>query len=141
MGDYFDHLNYFFKFAQSRNLPAPARITYLAILYQWNVFRRNASFSLSDRELSSLTGLSIGRPITTAKRQLKNLGLIDFKSNKHGTTYFFKQNSVSRQTSDNVAPPTHKTTHGGYISNTENTPKEERLKEKGGREEGENLAF
>lgn len=141
MGDYFDHLNYFFKFAQSRNLPASARITYLAILYKWNETRRETSFSLSDRELSSLTGLSIGRVITTAKRQLKNFGLIDFKSTKHGTRYFFKQNSGTRQISNNAAPLTAETPQNGYITNTQNISKKEERTRKGGREEGENLAF
>mgnify|MGYP003571330797 CR=1 FL=1 len=89
--NYFEHLNYAFSFAQFKKLPVASRITHLAILHKWNAYRQPSSFSITDRELQSLTGLSSQSAITAAKRQLKNFGLIDFKSQKSGTIYFLPQ--------------------------------------------------
>lgn len=139
--DYFQALNYFFQFAQFRNLPASARLTYLAILHKWNGFRRAPSFALSDRELSQLTGLGIGRTITQAKRLLKNVGLIDFKSTTHGTTYFFKEIGGTHQITPNGSHPTTKNPHSGFISNTEESTIKKEEERKGVREEAENFSF
>lgn len=139
--DYFESLNYFFQFAQFRNLPTSARITYLAILHRWNGFRRPTSFALSDRELSSLTGLGIGRALTQSKRLLKNLGLIDFKSTSRGTTYFFNKNSGTNQTASSDTPPTTNATRTGVISNTQDFNKKKEEKEKAGAREDVILTF
>lgn len=136
--DYFNALNYFFQFAQFRNLPTSTRIAYLAILHRWNSYRRPASFALSDRELSNLTGLGIGRAITAAKRQLKNLGLIDFKANTHGTTYFL---DGTHHKAASGTPPTTKTPHEGAISNTEPIKNLKEEKEKGAQGENVILTF
>lgn len=137
--DYFQALNYFFQFAQFRNLPASTRLIYLAILHKWNATRRKTNFALSDRELSSLTGLGIGRVVTQAKRQLKNLGLIDFKSSKSGTTYTVL--GGSHQTTQVATPPTRKPTHGGYFPNSGNSNNQERKVKEKAREGVENLQF
>lgn len=137
--DYFQALNYFFQFAQFRNLPASTRLIYLAILHKWNATRRKPNFALSDRELSSLTGLGIGRVVTQAKRQLKNLGLIDFKSSKKGTTYTVL--GGSHQTTKVATPPTRKPTHGGNFPNSGNSSNQERKVKEKAREGIENLQF
>lgn len=93
--NYFEHLNYAFSFATFKNLPATSRLSHLAILHKWNACKRPTSFLLSDRELQYLTGLSKDA-VTAAKRQLKNLGLIDFKANKSGTIYFLPQGEQGR---------------------------------------------
>lgn len=139
--DYFQALNYFFQFAQFKNLPAPARLTYLGILHKWNGFRRETSFSLTDRELSELTGLRIGRPITEAKRLLKNVGLIDFKSNNKGTTYVIRDRSVAQHSGGNVTHTDAKTTCDGDISNPTETNQIKERRKKKAREGGKNLIF
>ena len=122
--NYYEHLKFAFSFAQFKNLPTSTRITHLAILYKWNAFRSPASFSLSDRELQSLTGLG-SNAVTSAKRQLKNLGFIDFKATKAGTLYFLPQGENARFERQVNAPAEAKTLHSAVIpatkSNTKNT--------------------
>lgn len=101
--NYFERLNYAFSYAQIKNLPTSTRITYLTLIHKWNAFKQSASFSLSDRELQNLTGLS-SNSITAAKRQLKNLKLIDFKAQKRGTIYFFPKDNAHFNTSCNAQP-------------------------------------
>lgn len=135
--NYFEHLNYAFSIAQFKNLPTSTRITHLAILHKWNAFRRTASFSLSDRELQSLTGLG-SSAITAAKRHLKNLGLIDFKATKAHTIYKVPSNAhfesaVSAQTAQNSTQPPNFPT-----AKSKNNINEE---EKSTREGGEDFEF
>lgn len=84
--NYFEYLGEFLIIAQFRKLPASSRVTYQAILYKWNALRQPAKFALSDSELMSLTGLG-SNAVTSAKRQLKNLGFIDFRSSRKITEY------------------------------------------------------
>lgn len=142
--DYFDHLNYAFTFWQIKALNSSARLTYLAILYKWNAFRRPTSFKLTDRELQNLTGLG-SNCITSAKRTLKNLGLIAFKASKHETMYSLPDvrcNAENNARSN--APIVAKTAHGGLFTTPSNSSiKERKEKEKGGgaREDFENVEF
>jgi len=122
--NYFELLTKFLNIAQFRNFQASSRLTYLVLLHKWNALRQPKNFALSDRELSSLTGLG-SNAITYAKRQLKNLGFIDFKASRLGTTYFFPENGNARFNARGNA----QSETSGLLSTTYNkTNKKERFK-------------
>ncbi len=90
MATYYDGLNDFYKFNESRPLQSSAQLVYLHLLHENNRLGNSGTFQLSDRELEIRTSLS-KNTITEAKRTLKNRGLIDFKTYRNnpnkGTTY------------------------------------------------------
>ena len=137
--NYFEHLNHAFAFATFKNLPVASRIAHLAILHKWNACKRPTSFLLTDRELQSLTGLSSSNAITAAKRQLKNFGLIDFKSSKAGTTYFLPQGDGARFGASGRAHSGAKTSATASISATHKVNNNINKKEKITRERSESF--
>lgn len=133
-GDYFAHLNFAFNVLQARNAEPATRATYFAILYKWNGFKRCRSFNLSDRELQNLTGLG-SNATTRAKRKLKNLGLIDFKATRQGTTYFFTETPNTRQEASQVAPTDTQTAHSALFTTATDSNLKKKEEKAGGREE------
>ena len=97
MKTYYDRLNETFGFFESNILPSSAQLVMLWLLHFNNRFGNTGQFYLSDNRLSLLTNLSKGT-ITNTKRVLKNLGLIDFKSNKdsprQGTLYILPEEGL-----------------------------------------------
>lgn len=96
---YYDRLNYAFeKFAQL-NPPSSAQLLYLHILHIDNCLGRTGQIHCPDNVISVKTGLS-ANTVTAAKRTLKNLGLLDFQSDKKnpraGTIYFLPQNITQK---------------------------------------------
>lgn len=134
IGDYFSHLNFAFSYWQARDLEPSARLTYLTILYKWNAFRRCKSFNLSDRELQNLTGLG-SNAITRSKRKLKNLGMIDFKTNRVGTTYFFAETANTHLKPSSNAHSDAQTKAVADISTANNVITKKKDKSGGAREE------
>lgn len=90
MATYYDGLKDFFKFNEQAPLKSSAQLVYLHLLQLNNRSGNSGRVQVSDRELEHLTSLN-KNTVTDAKRTLKNLGLIDFKSNsskpRQGTTY------------------------------------------------------
>lgn len=90
MATYYDGLKDFFKFNEQDPLKSSAQLVYLHLLQLNNRSGNSGRVQVSDRELEHLTSLN-KNTVTDAKRTLKNLGLIDFKSEKskprQGTTY------------------------------------------------------
>lgn len=134
VGDYFSHLNFAFSYLQFKDTEPNARLTYFAILYKWNAFKRCRSFYLTDRELQSLTGLG-SNAITRAKRKLKNLGLIDFRTSRSGTTYFFTETANTHQKPSGNTHSDAKTNAVAVISTTNNVINKKEEKSGGAREE------
>ena len=83
----FERLSFFHHFLQARMLLPSTQLVYFHILWKWNLTRQANSFALSDSELQNKTRLG-RKAITTAKRQLKNFNLIDFKI-KNGITHYY----------------------------------------------------
>ena len=90
MATYYDALNDFYKSNEQERLVSSAQLVYLHLLQLNNRFGNSGRIQVSDRTLEYLTSLN-KNTITDAKRTLKNLGLIDFKTEKQkprqGTTY------------------------------------------------------
>lgn len=87
--DYFSILNTFLITAPVCKVPASSRFIFMIILAKWNLLKRPAKFTLPDDDLKYLSGMG-SNAITHAKRQLKNLGYINFVSTKKGTIYTFR---------------------------------------------------
>lgn len=76
---------------------------------------------LTDRELQSRTNIRSGQTIVEARRQLKNAGLIDFKTAKNKPTQYRLTIPIKHETSTKQAPDKHETSTGqasGLISYT-----------------------
>ena len=88
---YYDRLNESFVLFSQLNLQANEQLVHLHLLHINNSLGNPDEFYCADNRLAILTNLSKDS-ITSAKRQLKNLGLIDFKTDKHNprkpTLYF-----------------------------------------------------
>ena len=87
---YYDRLNAFFLENEIDPLPPSAQLLYLHLLHENNRLRNPSVLYMTDSRLAFMTGLS--RPaVTDAKRQLKNRGLVNFKTDKKnprsGTRY------------------------------------------------------
>ena len=106
MKTYYDRLNETFGFFESNILPSSAQLVMLYLLHFNNRFGNTGQFYLSDNRLSLLTNLSKGT-ITNTKRVLKNLGLIDFKSDKNsprqGTLYILPEEATINNWAKNWA--------------------------------------
>ena len=104
MKTYYDRLNGTFGFFESNILPSSAQLVMLWLLHFNNRFGNTGQFYLSDNRLSLLTNLSKGT-ITNTKRVLKNLGLIDFKSDKNsprqGTLYILPEEDLTNNWAKN----------------------------------------
>ena len=104
MKTYYDRLNETFGFFESNIPQSSAQLVMLWLLHFNNCFGNAGQFYLSDNRLSLLTNLSKGT-ITNAKRELKNLGLIDFKSDKksprQGTLYILPEEVLPNQWAKN----------------------------------------
>ena len=91
---YYDRLNEAFAFFELNSLQSSAQLVHLHLLHLNNSYGNIGQFCISDNRLSLLTGLSKDT-ITKAKRILKNLGLIDFESDKKkprlGTLYMLPE--------------------------------------------------
>ena len=90
MATYYDALNDFYKSNEQERLVSSAQLVYLHLLHINNCHGNSGYVQVSDRELEYRTKLN-KNTITTAKRILKNRGLIDFKTNAkkphEGTIY------------------------------------------------------
>lgn len=108
MATYYDGLNAFFKLNEANPLASSAQLVYLHLLHINNREWNTGSIRVSDGELRTRTRLS-KQTITEAKRILKNLGLIDFKTNRNkpreGTDYtltFFANQEVGHEVGQKV---------------------------------------
>ena len=92
MATYYDALNYTYDLYAKKTPSCATRLLGLYLLQLHNRNGNTGTFEVTDRELSLISGLS-KNTITESKRVLKNLGLIDFHTNKHNpkksTTYTF----------------------------------------------------
>lgn len=90
MDTYYDRLNAFFKENARAALASEDQLVMLHLLHCNNQTGNTGSFYLTDRQLINRTNLTKSQ-ITAAKRRLKNLNLIDFKTNpkapRAGTQY------------------------------------------------------
>ena len=77
---YYDRLKATFEGFEEKTPSPSAQLILLHILYLDNCQGRTGLVKCSDSRLALLTGLS-SKTITAAKRQLKNLGFLDFKTN------------------------------------------------------------
>lgn len=96
---YYDRLNAFFDGLEIKPLKPSSQLLYLHILHEFNRLRMPAQIYATDIRLASQTGLT-RQAITDAKRQLKNCGLIDFKTDKHnpraGTRYTLPETAAKK---------------------------------------------
>ena len=67
---------------------------------------------LTDRELMSRTNIRSGQTIVEARRQLKNAGLIDFKTAKNKPTRYHLTIPIKHESSTNQAPDKHESSTG-----------------------------
>lgn len=81
MATYYDGLNYIYRLFADSPPPSSAQLVILHLLHENNRCKNTGTVQISDRELGLRTRLS-KQTITDAKRTLKNLGLIDFKTDK-----------------------------------------------------------
>lgn len=93
MATYYDGLNAFHELNEKNPLTSTAQLVYLHLLHLNNRLGNVGTIQVSDRELEQRTRLS-KQSITNAKRTLKGMGLIDFKSDRQSpgriTTYALK---------------------------------------------------
>lgn len=76
---------------------------------------------LTDRELQSRTNIRSGQTIVEARRQLKNAGLIDFKTAKNKPTQYRLTIPIKHESSTNQAPDKHESSTGqapGFVPYT-----------------------
>ena len=97
MVSYGDRLNDTFKLFETNPPASSTQLIMLHLLHMHNAQGNTGSVVVTDRELMSRTNLS-QKTVTEAKRTLKNLGLLDFKTDKRTfarkTTYFFPDRVV-----------------------------------------------
>lgn len=90
MATYYDALNCTYRLFEIDPPPPSAQLIYVHLLHLNNRLGNTGTVKISDRELGLRTRLS-KQTITEAKRQLKNRGLIDFKTDRDSpaktTTY------------------------------------------------------
>ena len=80
MDTYYDRLNAFFKFNAAHPMPPDDQLVMLHLLHHNNRLNNIGQFYLTDLQLAEQTHLSKSK-ITAIKRRLKNLGLLNFKTN------------------------------------------------------------
>ena len=90
MATYYDRLNAFFHESAKKSLKPEFQLVMLHLLHYNNQRGNTDKFYLTDGRLMRDTHLS-QRQVTEAKRHLKNIGLIDFRTNpkapREGTLY------------------------------------------------------
>lgn len=121
MATYYDGLNDFHKLIELKRPPSSAQLLGLHLLHLNNRNGNSGSVQISDRELIFRTNLS-KQTVTEAKRYLKNIGWLDFSTDKHkGTTYtltFFSE-EVGHQLGHKVGHQLgHKAGHSSLVSYT-----------------------
>ena len=133
---YYDRLNYAFEKFEKLKLPSSAQLLYLHILHIDNCLGRTGQVRCSDSTITVKTGLS-PNTVTTAKRTLKNYGLLDFKTAKKnpraGTLYFLPPNiTPNTEVKTEVIAEVKGEVIAGVISSNNTTPLpfEEREKER-----------
>lgn len=93
MRSYYDALDDFYKLNERQPLQSSAQLVYLHLLHVNERLGNMGTVRISDRELELRTRLS-KQTITDVKRNLKNVGLIDFQTDRtrpaKGTTYLLK---------------------------------------------------
>lgn len=87
MATYYDGLNNFHKLNEQNPLQSSAQLVYLHLLHLNNCLGNCGVIQISDRALGLRTSLN-KNTVTEAKRQLKNRGLIDFKTDRNKTTTY-----------------------------------------------------
>lgn len=134
MATYYDALNDFYKSNEQERLVSSAQLVYLHLLHINNCHGNSGYIQVSDRELEYRTKLN-KNTITTAKRILKNRGLIDFKTNAkkphEGTTYvltFFMIGQTLGQSSIQTLGQSVGQTLGQTLSNSFLTSTQEDLR-------------
>ena len=116
---YYDRLNAFFSDNEIDPLPPAAQLVYLHLIHENNRLKNPNAFCFTDSRLAALTGLS--KPaIATAKRVLKNHGLINFKTDKKnpraGTLYSLPENREKSQDSLTINDGRQMNATGAVIS-------------------------
>ena len=105
MASYYDRLKAAFEGFEQRTLTSSAQLVYLHILHMDNATGRTGLVECTDSRLETLTNLS-KNTITDAKRQLKNLGFLDFHTKRNnprkGTRYILPELNVEANTGVNV---------------------------------------
>ena len=81
---YYDRLKFAFEKFAEQKLPASAQLVYLHILHEENCHGRTGQVRIADTSIVERTGLSKST-VTETKRRLKNLGLLDFRTEKKGS--------------------------------------------------------
>lgn len=87
MTTYYDGLNDFHKLIETKRPSASAQLLGFHLLHLNNRNGNSGSFQVSDRELENRTRLS-KQSITDAKRYLKNVGWLEFKTDRHKVTTY-----------------------------------------------------
>ena len=101
--NFFDCWKTFNTCFDNGDLTAQTQLVGYKLLAIFNERMFPESLPLTDRELMSRTNIKSGQTIVEARRQLKNAGLIDFKSGKARPTVYrltIKQDSSKNQASD-----------------------------------------
>ena len=105
MASYYDRLKAAFEGFEQRTLTSSAQLVYLHILHMDNATGRTGLVECTDSRLETLTNLS-KNTITDAKRQLKNLGFLDFHTKRNsprkGTRYILPELNVEASTEVNT---------------------------------------
>lgn len=128
--DFFSYWQTFNSRFDEGDLTALTQLVGYKLLAIDNERKHPDSFILTDRELMSRTNIKSGQTIVEARRQLKNAGLIDFKTKKNKPTrYWFP---IKHETSTNNEIGKHQPSTGqaqGLVSYTqarEDVKKEEK---------------
>ena len=109
MRTFFDSWGAFNSCFDKGNFAALTQLVGYKLLAVDNELKHPESFLLTDRELMSRTGIKSGQTIVEARRQLKNAGLIDFKTAKAKPTRYWliKQNPIKIQASGFISYTSH----------------------------------
>ena len=117
---FFDSWLAFNECFDSRDLSALTQLVGYKLLAIDNELQHPESFLLSDRELMTRAGIKSGQTIVQARRELKNVGLIDFKAGKGAkpTRYWLTTEQESSKNDDSVKQDSSKIQASGIISYT-----------------------
>lgn len=140
---FFDNWLAFNECFDSRNLSALTQLVGYKLLAVDNELQHPESFLLSDRTLMTRAGIRSGQSIVQARRELKNVGLIDFKAGKGAkpTRYWFTIKRESSENDDSTKQDSSKIQASRVISYTQREEEEKRNEDDdAGAREAENVA-
>ena len=93
-----EYFNFFHKLNRQKRLSSESQSTYFAILYEFIDQQFPTEIELSINELQELAGLDDVSVAHEAKRILKNIGAIDFKT-RNGRTFYKLSNEQLNKSS------------------------------------------